>query len=126
MREHAIDGAAVQRFVGPLATPELKQRSDQVLRNVRAAAEANGRVFNLGSDGVISLRDLAALIVELNGAGEFAVREFPENRKRIDIGDYYADHSSIRDTLGWEPRTPLREALARTLAFYRENIHHYV
>ena len=91
-----------------------------------AAEEANGRVFNLGSDGVISLRDLAALIVELNGAGEFAVREFPENRKRIDIGDYYADHSSIRDTLGWEPRTPLREALARTLAFYRENIHHYV
>ena len=91
-----------------------------------AAEEANGRVFNLGSDGVISLRDLAALLVELNGAGEFAVREFPENRKRIDIGDYYADHSSIRDTLGWEPRTPLREALARTLAFYRENIHHYV
>ena len=91
-----------------------------------AAEEANGRVFNLGSDGVVSLRDLAAMLVELNGAGEFAVREFPENRKRIDIGDYYADHSSIRDTLGWEPRTPLREALARTLAFYRENIHHYV
>ena len=91
-----------------------------------AAEEANGRVFNLGSDGVISLRDLAALLVELNGAGEFAVREFPENRKRIDIGDYYADHSSIREALGWEPRTPLREALARTLAFYRENIHHYV
>ena len=45
MRDHAIDGAAVQRFVGPLATPELKQRSDKVLRNVRAAAEASGRVF---------------------------------------------------------------------------------
>ncbi len=87
---------------------------------------ANGRVFNLGGDCTISLRDLAAMLVELNGAGEFAVREFPENRKRIDIGDYYSDFALIRESLGWQPRTPLREGLARTLAFYRENIHHYV
>ena len=32
----------------------------------------------------------------------------------------------IRATLGWEPRTPLRDALARTLEFYRANIQHYV
>jgi UDP-glucose 4-epimerase len=86
---------------------------------------ANGQVFNLGGDRIISLRDLAAMIVELNGAGEFAVREFPENRKRIDIGDYYSDFALIRDSLGWQPRTPLRDGLERTLAFYRENIHHY-
>lgn len=87
---------------------------------------ANGRIFNLGGDCIISLRELAAMIVELNGAGEFAVREFPENRKRIDIGDYYSDFSLIRESLGWQPRTPLRDGLARTLAFYRENIHQYV
>ena len=87
---------------------------------------ANGRIFNLGGDCIISLRELAAMIVELNGAGEFAVREFPENRKRIDIGDYYSDFSLIRESLGWQPRTPLRDGLARTLAFYRENIQHYV
>ncbi len=87
---------------------------------------ANGRIFNLGGDCIISLRELAAMIVELNGAGEFAVREFPENRKRIDIGDYYSDFALIRESLGWQPRTPLRDGLARTLAFYRENIQHYV
>ena len=87
---------------------------------------ANGRIFNLGGDCIISLRELAAMIVELNGAGEFAVREFPENRKRIDIGDYYSDFSLIRESLGWQPRTPLRDGLARTLAFYRESIQHYV
>lgn len=50
MREHGIDGAAVQRFVGPLATPSQKQRSDRVLRNARAAAEANERVFYVTYD----------------------------------------------------------------------------
>ena len=92
-----------------------------------AAADerANGQVFNLGGDRTISLRDLAALLVELNGAGEFAVREFPEDRKRIDIGDYYSDFTRIRESLGWQPRTPLRDGLAHTLAFYRENLSRY-
>ena len=93
-----------------------------------AAADerANGQVFNLGGDRTISLRDLAALLVELNGAGEFAVREFPEDRKRIDIGDYYSDFTRIRESLGWQPRTPLRDGLAHTLAFYRENLSRYI
>ena len=50
MRDHGIDGAAVQRFVGPLATPALKQRSDRVLQNAMAAAEANARAFYLTYD----------------------------------------------------------------------------
>ena len=93
-----------------------------------AAADerANGLVFNLGGDRTISLRELAALLVELNGAGEFAVREFPEDRKRIDIGDYYSDFTRIREALGWQPRTPLRDGLAHTLAFYRENLSRYI
>ena len=93
-----------------------------------AAADerANGLVFNLGGDRTISLRELAALLVELNGAGEFAVREFPEDRKRIDIGDYYSDFTRIREALGWQPRTPLRDGLTHTLAFYRENLSRYI
>jgi UDP-glucose 4-epimerase len=91
-----------------------------------SSEEGNGKVFNLGGDPPISLRDLAALMIELNGAGTFNVRTFPAERKKIDIGDYYSDFTRIRTTLGWEPRTPLRDALARTLEFYRANIQHYV
>jgi UDP-glucose 4-epimerase len=87
--------------------------------------EANGRVFNLGGDGVINLKDLATLLVELNGGGEFSVHSFPADRKRIDIGDYYADDRLIRSVLGWKPRVPLREGLARTLAFYRAHLDQY-
>jgi hypothetical protein len=50
MARHGIDGAAVQRFVGPLADYQNRQRSDQVLRNARAGAEAAGRVFFITYD----------------------------------------------------------------------------
>jgi UDP-glucose 4-epimerase len=88
--------------------------------------DANGKVFNLGGDCVISLKDLADLLIEVNGGGEYIVKEFPPDRKRIDIGDYYADYSLIRSTLGWEPKIPLREALKRTLDYYKNYLDKYI
>jgi nucleoside-diphosphate-sugar epimerase len=87
---------------------------------------ANGQVFGLGGDGVISLRDLADTLIAVNGGGRYVVREYPAERKRIDIGDYYADYSLIQSTLGWEPRFSLRESLERTLEYYREHLHEYI
>src|SRR5262249_42188025 len=78
--------------------------------------EANGEILNLGGDCVISLNELAELLVEINGGGEFATLSYPPDRKRIDVGDYYADFSRIRSMPGWEPTVPLREGLSRTLA----------
>ena len=80
----------------------------------------------MGGDRVISLKELANLLVEVNGGGEYEQRPFPVDRKRIDIGDYYADDRRIRTTLGWQPRTPLAEGLATTLAFYRKHIAQYI
>jgi UDP-glucose 4-epimerase len=91
-----------------------------------ASDRANGACFNLGGLERISLRDLAQRLVDANGAGEFVVREYPAERKRIDIGNYYADDRLIRETLGWTPRVRLEDALRRTLAFYREHLDRYV
>ena len=91
-----------------------------------ASEEANGEVFNLGCERVIGLKALADLLVEVNGGGRYDLRSFPPDRKRIDIGDYYADFSRIRSVLKWEPKVSLREGLARTLAFYRDNLAHYL
>jgi UDP-glucose 4-epimerase len=87
---------------------------------------ANGRTFNLGGLEVISLHDLASLLIKVNGGGVAETRSFPADRKRIDIGDYYADFTAIRTAIGWEPRIPLEVGLGRTLDFYREHIDEYV
>lgn len=87
---------------------------------------ARGRIFNLGHGEVVSLKQLADALCEVHPGARYEVKAFPPERKRIDIGDYYSDFSLIRETLGWKPATDLREALKRTLDFYKENLKHYL
>ena len=91
-----------------------------------ARPEAVGEIFNLGGPPRVTLARLAELLVELNEGGSFVVRAFPADRRKIDIGDYYADDRLIRRRLGWRPRVDLRTALGRTLAYYRKELRHYV
>ncbi|MBL9208262.1 MAG: NAD-dependent epimerase/dehydratase family protein [Opitutaceae bacterium] len=91
-----------------------------------ASDAAAGEVFNLGGPPPVSLLRLAELLVAVNGGGEFRVRAFPADRKKIDIGDFYSDWSRIHERLGWKPRTTLRAALAKTLAYYRKELAHYL
>jgi UDP-glucose 4-epimerase len=98
----------------------------EALLDVAACENTNSRVFNLGGECVISLKELADLCVDVNGGGEYVVRSYPLDRVPIDIGDYYADFRLIHSTLGWEPKTSLREGLSRTLEFYRKHLDKYL
>jgi nucleoside-diphosphate-sugar epimerase len=91
-----------------------------------ADAQSDGKVYNLGGSEVIDLASLAKLLVEVNGGGTFEVREFPAERHKIDIGDYYSDFAKIESELGWKPQRALRETLERTVAFYREHLAAYL
>jgi len=59
-------------------------------------------------------------LVKVADAGSFRVEEFPEERRRIDIGDFYADYALIRQELGWEPTVGLEEGLRRTVGYYKK------
>jgi UDP-glucose 4-epimerase len=91
-----------------------------------AAAAADGQVFNLGGERPVALAELARTMVAIAGQGAFRLVPFPPERKRIDIGDFYADTTKIRTTLGWSPRIPLEDGLERTIAFYRAHKEHYL
>jgi UDP-glucose 4-epimerase len=88
--------------------------------------QARGKVYNLGGTDVVSLKQLADTLIAVNGSGSFEVRTFPEERKRIDIGDYYSDFALIRQQLGWQPRVDLKAGLAATLSYYRDHVAQYV
>jgi len=91
-----------------------------------ASEKSDGRVYNVGGDKSVSLGELAKLLVEINGAGKYIVRDYPNERKAIDIGDYYADFSRIKTELGWRPGVTLRSALKQTLAYYKKHLANYV
>ena len=88
--------------------------------------DAVGKVFNLGGPERVSLLVAARTLVEAAGGGDFHVNEFPPERRKIDIGDFYADYSLIENQLGWRPRTRLRTALARTMHYFRRELAYYV
>ncbi|ATC64717.1 NAD-dependent epimerase [Nibricoccus aquaticus] len=101
---------------------------DAVEAFLLAAAKdaAAGEIFNVGGTKPVTLEELAAEVAMACGGGQYVVKSFPGDRKRIDIGDFYADDRLIRKKLGWRPRTKLREALEKTFAYYRKEIAHYV
>jgi UDP-glucose 4-epimerase len=98
---------------------------DALLR-AALAPEANGQVFNVGGDRVVSLKETADLMIAANGGGDYTIREFPAERKRIDIGDYYSDASLLAKTLYWKPHIKLEEGFRRTLHFYRQYSENYI
>lgn len=87
--------------------------------------EAYGQVFNLGDSSPVNLKDLAELVIGINGAGTYSLVPFPHERKQIDIGNYYGDFRKISSALGWKPVTSLREGIRRTIEYYREHSRHY-
>lgn len=122
-----IDGEPIEVWGDGMQIRDFTYIDDCVDALLLSAANpsAHGQIFNLGSDETINLRDLAALSVEINGGGRYAIIPYPADRKPIDIGDYYGDYRLIQGRLGWRPRVPLREGLALTLAFYRQHREHY-
>lgn len=91
-----------------------------------ASEKANGQIFNLGNDEIVSLKKLAELLAEIETSCKYEVCIFPENRKKIDIGDYYTDYSLIQSALGWAPQVSLKEGLKRTIQYYSKHLTHYI
>jgi len=124
---HLLEGKPFEVWEGAQLR-DFTYVEDAVDAFCRAALDeaADGRAFNLGALEVISLQDLAELLIGVAGAGSYETRAFPAERKRIDIGNYYGDDRLIRSTLGWEPRVHLEDGLKRTVAFYRAHLERYV
>ena len=102
---------------------------DDVIEALLLAAsktETVGKSYNIGANERISLKDLAALLVQSHGTGNYEIIPFPADRKAIDIGDYYADDARFRASTGWQPSVSLVDGLKKTLDYYIEELPNYV
>ncbi|OPY27799.1 MAG: dTDP-glucose 4,6-dehydratase [Methanocella sp. PtaU1.Bin125] len=122
-----LDGQPIEIFGSGTQVRDFSYVDDVVDAFLACAGSdrAAGEVFNVGSGEAVSLVDVARLLIEINRGGEYRLIPFPPERKVIDIGDYYTDYGKIRDMIGWQPGTALRDGLERTLGFYRTYGKHY-
>jgi len=118
-----VDGEEIQLFGDGMQLRDLTYVDDVSDAFLRAGAmdASNGQVFNLGGSEPISLRAICELLVEIAGRGSYRLVPFPDEKKAIDIGSFYADYTKINRALGWKPVTELREGLEQSIRFYLEH-----
>jgi UDP-glucose 4-epimerase len=88
--------------------------------------EAEGLALNVGGGDPVSLSALAEAMIEANGGGKYDIREFPPERKRIDVGDFLIDDQRFRDLSGWRPRVGIARGLRNSLEYYRSHLASYI
>jgi UDP-glucose 4-epimerase len=121
-------GETIELFGDGQQLRDLDFVDDVVDALLRAGASpaADGQVFNLGGGAPVSLLALVRQMTAIAGRGSYRLVPFPENRKRIDIGDFYADTHKVRAALGWTPTVSLADGLARTIAYYTQHKDRYL
>lgn len=123
-----IEGKPVQVFGDGNQLRDFNYVDDVVIALLAVAISdtANGVTFNLGGHEVVNLKDLAEMMVEMHPGTHYEIVPFPQERKSIDIGDYYSDFTKIKKYIGWEPKISLVDGLRKTLDFYLINHAHYL
>jgi len=91
---------------------------DDLIAGFIALMESPGEVtgpMNLGNPGEFTMLELAELVLELTGSrSEIRHEPLPADdptRRRPDI-------RLAKETLGWEPKTPLKEGLKKTIRYF--------
>ena len=122
-----LEGKPIKVFGDGLQLRDFTYVDDciEALLLAGASDKANGKVYNLGGNEVIGLKDLSKMMVNLGHGGSFELAPFPAERKAIDIGDYYSDFSLITKELGWVPKIDLKDGLKLTLNYYSTHFSHY-
>ena len=91
--------------------------SDEVEGIYRLFMEGDSEPTNIGNPDEFTMRELAALVLELTGsASKLVFRALPTDDPKVRRPDI----TRARERLGWSPRVPLREGLARTIQWFKD------
>ena len=82
----------------------------------------DGQVFNIGTDAETTILELAKLMIDISGSKStisFVRKEDVYGNSYEDIARRVPDNRRMRETLGVEADTALRDGLARTIEWFR-------
>ena len=101
-----------------LQTMDFVYTEDIARANLLAAdGDVTGEVFNIGSGTETSLRELAAMLLQVMGAD--LEPEFGPARSVNGVTRRLADVSAAAERLGWKAEVGLEEGLARLVSWWR-------
>ena len=87
---------------------------DGLARLMNAPDDVTGPI-NLGNPDEFTILELAELVIEMTGSkSEIEFRPLPQDDPR----QRQPDIAEARKTLEWQPKTPLKEGLGRTIAYF--------
>ncbi|MBW2388620.1 MAG: SDR family oxidoreductase [Deltaproteobacteria bacterium] len=131
-RMHPNDGRVVSNFIMQALTDQpitiygdgsqtrafcyVDDLIDGFLRFMDTPEEITGPM-NLGNPGEFTIAELADLVLDITGSKSELVRKplpFDDPTQRC------PDIEFAKNTLGWEPKVPLREGLMKTIEYFEE------
>lgn len=106
------DGTTVLTYM------HVRDMASAYIRTAERLDTLAGEALNFGGDRALSTRDMASLCARVFG-GEAREPSFHGARREVPLRKVL-DTRKARETIGWEPETPLEEGLRETFAWYRE------
>ena len=122
----ALAGHPVTVFGDGTQSRSFTDVSDVVGALVALASEprAVGQVFNIGNVGEISIRDLAARVVELAGSASpihFIPYDQAYEEGFEDMPRRVPDLSKLKALIGYQPKVQLDEIICRVIEYFRNS-----
>ena len=111
----ALSGEPLTIYGEGTQTRSVQYIDDLIEGVLRLMQSRESRPVNIGNPHEYSVREVAELVLKLSGSrSEIAHKPLPED----DPKQRCPDISRAREVLGWEPRTPAREGLQKTLSWF--------
>jgi UDP-glucuronate decarboxylase len=116
--DQALHGRPITVFGDGSQTRSFTYLTDQIEGLLKLASEegAKGSVVNIGNDKETTILEMAKKVLEITGStSEITFHPLPKDdplRRKPII-------TRAREILGWEPKVPLEDGLARTIGWYK-------
>lgn len=137
-RMHPFDGRVISNFIRQALcgeditifgdgsqTRSFCYRDDMIEGMIRMMENSQSFIgpVNIGNPGEFTIKELAEIVIEMTGArSKLVYQPLPPD----DPTQRQPDISLAKKVLGWEPKVPLREGLAKTIDWFRTiDMSHY-
>jgi nucleoside-diphosphate-sugar epimerase len=103
----------------------IKDVVDAIVKALRCNKRIDGNVINIAAGKQIMVKEIAALVEKLIGAGEYSFLNFGAiPYRQNEIMGYSVKNDRAKELLKWFPETPIDAGLQQTIKYYKDRIQH--